>query len=391
MIPQASTIHVDQVNVQREIPFGIKRSGLSQVLQIMRSHMYSNSVDAVIREYSCSAADAHTEAGMPERPIEVRLPNTLQSYFQVRDYGRGLSPEEIEEIFVNYGESTKRGSNDYIGQLGIGAKSAFAYGDSFAVTSIYAGKKYEYAGYIDASQIGMFSLLSVQETDEPSGVCVSVPVKESDYSNFRERALAVYVAFQVPPVVLNDAAFAEDLEKASTPILKGEDWAVMPHRLYHSQDTHVVMGNISYALDTHKLYSNGLLWDDYYRIQYLCFFLYVPIGAVEISASRETLRYTPETVRYLVGQLTGIGKQISAAAQAVIDQQESISDAYACHAQFLQEMSISPTNELKWRDQSLPADIYLQGFPGIRCYYAINSRLEAQSYMFPWAMKAHTL
>ena len=56
-----------------------------------------------------------------------------------------------------YGESTKRGTNEQIGQLGLGSKSAFAYGDNFIINSYVKGTKTTYNAFIDPSDVGQIS------------------------------------------------------------------------------------------------------------------------------------------------------------------------------------------------------------------------------------------
>ena len=78
----------------------------AQLFKILRSQIYENKILAVVREYSCNALDAHIEAGVPDKPIEVTLPNNLNPYFTVRDFGKGLDDEGIFDIYATYGKST---------------------------------------------------------------------------------------------------------------------------------------------------------------------------------------------------------------------------------------------------------------------------------------------
>ena len=125
--------------IESSVKFGIKASGLHHILGILRNQLYSDKILAVLREYTTNAVDAHIMAGCPERPVEVSLPTKLNLLFKVRDYGPALSDEEIQDVYAFYGESTKRTSNDVTGMLGIGSKSAFAYGDNFVINSYLDG------------------------------------------------------------------------------------------------------------------------------------------------------------------------------------------------------------------------------------------------------------
>ena len=121
---------------------------------------YSDPATAVLREYAVNGFDSHVEAGIASRPISVTLPTKLEPHLTIRDYGKGLTPEQIENLFCSYGASSKRDSNDYTGCLGIGCKSAFAVTDSFTVTTFHGGKARTYNCYLDESEVGKAALLS---------------------------------------------------------------------------------------------------------------------------------------------------------------------------------------------------------------------------------------
>ena len=104
--------------IQGAVSFGIKNEGLAHIFNVLRNQLYSDKILAVLREYSCNAVDAHVEAGCPDKPIKVTLPNRMNLNLQIRDYGLGLSEQDIQDIYAYYGESTKRNSNSLIGQLG---------------------------------------------------------------------------------------------------------------------------------------------------------------------------------------------------------------------------------------------------------------------------------
>jgi HSP90 family molecular chaperone len=76
---------------------------------------------ACLREYTSNARDSHIEAGVT-RPVEVTTPSALAQSLTVRDYGVGLSRQELK-MFGQFGESSKRDTNDQIGGFGIGSKS----------------------------------------------------------------------------------------------------------------------------------------------------------------------------------------------------------------------------------------------------------------------------
>tara|TARA_R100000808_G_scaffold1950_1_gene8312 strand:+ start:73643 stop:75946 length:2304 start_codon:yes stop_codon:yes gene_type:complete len=294
--------------VQDSVKFGIKQSGLAHIFNVLRNQLYSDKTLAVIREYSCNAYDAHVEAGKPDEPIVVTLPNRMNPVFKVRDYGLALSPEEIQEVYAFYGESTKRNTNDQIGQLGLGSKSAFAYGDNFVINSYLNGEKHSYNAYIDPSQIGQISKLSVEKTDEADGVEIVIPVKDGDFDEFKTKAINLFKYFKPKPIVhglQSNHEWKAIIENDNKDALFSTDdwsWLDVNNDRYSRGDAIAIMGNIGYPIDEYAL---NLADDDYELKRLLCenLILHVPLGELEISASREKLQYTEYTRKNLIKRL----------------------------------------------------------------------------------------
>tara|TARA_Y100000310_G_scaffold231297_1_gene233817 strand:+ start:1036 stop:3291 length:2256 start_codon:yes stop_codon:yes gene_type:complete len=291
--------------VQKSVNFGIKASGLHHILGILRNQLYSDKVLAVIREYSCNAHDAHIQAGCADRPIEVTLPTRLSPIFKCRDYGDALSQQEIQDVYAFYGESTKRNTNDQIGMLGIGSKAAFAYGDNYVINSFLDGKKHIYNAFIDPSQIGQISKIGEEDTDEENGIEIVVPVNDVDCAEFEEKAKDLFKWFAVTPIIKGCSQF--EYEKSF--IFKGDGWSWLKtdSNRYNRGDATLVMGNIGYPIDE---YSLGSLDDDEdNRLgSMMCdnLVIYMDIGDVEISASREKLQYTDYTRKNIKNKLKAV-------------------------------------------------------------------------------------
>lgn len=119
-----------------------------EFFSILSSNLYSNPVLAVIRETLTNAYDAHLQNNITE-PIKVTVEtikgNAIKSTYKltVRDYGTGIDPEEIGDIYCTYGNSNKR-DTDLTGGFGLGCKSPFAVAESFLVTSFFSGSKNVY-------------------------------------------------------------------------------------------------------------------------------------------------------------------------------------------------------------------------------------------------------
>ena len=293
MITENTTPEIKSSGIQRSVSFGIKDSGMGHILSILRNQLYSDKVGAVVREYSANAYDANVENGKAETPIRVTLPSPLERNFRVRDFGQGLSPDEITEVYCFYGESTKRNSNAYIGQLGLGSKSGFAYGDNFLINSYVDGIHYTYNAYIDETNLGQIALLSQNPTNEESGVEIVVPVKQEDISAFKRSVERYLRFFKVKPVILGLTS-GELEELFRDPITSGTGWAYYPNV---GRPT-AVMGNIGYPLDSHslKLSSDDKTTETIRTILNSNIVIDFAIGDLSVAASREGLQYTDITI-----------------------------------------------------------------------------------------------
>lgn len=162
-----------------------------EMMEILSKSMYTNPEKAVARELLCNAYDATVQKAEEllrdckdpnktvkdfYRPIEVHAPGLFEEYFSVRDYGVGLSDEDVQVLYTTYGASTKRDTNSQIGGFGIGSKSPFAISESFNVTSFYKGRKRLYQCY-KSKGLPYITKITDEETEEPDGLLVNVPVK----------------------------------------------------------------------------------------------------------------------------------------------------------------------------------------------------------------------
>ena len=211
-----SSVQIQSSGIQSEAYFTIKESNVGHIFGILRNQLYSNKPLAIIREYCTNAFDAHVDAGIPERPIEVSFPTHFKKSLTIRDFGKGLSENEVFTVFNSYGESTKRGTNDQVGMLGLGSKSAFCYVNDFKIVSHHDGVKSVYLAYIDESNKGKISLLSREATDE-TGLAIDIVIKSEDLYSFREVASNFLYEFNPQPIVLNDDNVINTSIKAAAP------------------------------------------------------------------------------------------------------------------------------------------------------------------------------
>ena len=278
-------------NLSQPSHFSIKKENMSYIIGILRSKIYSNKWLAVLREYLTNAVDAHVEAGLHDLTVELTLPTLSSPTLIIRDYGKGLSEEDVREMYIMYGSSTKRQSNDYTGCLGIGCKAAFAYTDTFTVTSYQNGNRSTYNAVINDGSEGSIYCIDSSDTDLADGIEIKVPVRTEDIENFKREAFGILPYFDIPPLLLN-----EDMEYPTLDIIDaGTNWRLKKdtsgshgyHR-NHGKAT-AVMGNIPYKLEVDKM-GNTEHSD---IIECSNIIINFPLGSLDIAANRESLEYTP--------------------------------------------------------------------------------------------------
>jgi DNA topoisomerase VI subunit B len=142
------------------------------VFQIL-SGLYNDPQRIIVQEYIANARDAQREVGNGDVAIEVTLPTPLNSELKIRDFGPGISPDRMENIFINYGASTKRGDNIQTGAFGIGAKSVFCYTDTCTIETWVDGIYYNYCYMVGDDKKPKCVLMSSQESNEPNGTRIS--------------------------------------------------------------------------------------------------------------------------------------------------------------------------------------------------------------------------
>ncbi|CCV12981.1 hypothetical protein [Mesorhizobium sp. STM 4661] len=182
--------------------FGFEMNGFA--FHTVISGIYADKLRAPFRELATNARDGHAAKGNLYQPFDVFLPSKLDPTFKVRDYGISLSHEEIMGIYTTMFASTKRGSNEATGMIGLGSKSPFAYTSVFTVIAYLGDYKRTYSAFIGTDGVPQIALLDMCQTTEPDGVEVSFPVKVEDVDKFRNIAPDVLFGFDPFPNILNE-------------------------------------------------------------------------------------------------------------------------------------------------------------------------------------------
>lgn len=289
------------------IPISIDAEDMGFVSGLLTDKLYSDKILAIIREYLANACDANVEANST-RKIFITVPNTFEPYFKVRDFGSGLSREDIEKIYVKLGKSTKRMSNKSLGIFGIGCKSGFCYSDSFNVSSWQNGVCSTYTAQKDrAGNLGIIPVASFA-SDEPDGIEVSFVIDEHDISQLNKK-LANFCKYLEDVPEFSDPAFV--VPKIDY-VCNFADFFIEKAGEYGSSRVcKVLMGHIIYPIDLSSLMPQ---FRNISNVVIRC-----EIGEINVAPDREKLEYTEKTVDALNNKFATILETIKTDVQKNID------------------------------------------------------------------------
>jgi hypothetical protein len=325
------TVEVHSAGISSANQFTIAQT--SKMFKILSDSLYSDKVMAAIRELSTNAYDSHISAGN-KNPFKVTLPTAANPTFMVRDYGTGLSQHNMEDLYTTYGASNKNDSNDFVGCLGLGSKSPFAYTKSFTTASYYNGKKHTYIAAIDESGVPTLNLFNTSDTSEPNGLEISFAVKQHDFQEFSDKAKRIFHYFRMKPIIEGGIGSGLKDHKYSNTniIISGQGWRVCrlntdnqyyPNN-YHRIDSGIVaiMGNIAYPVQAAQIVGQEKeetpdhiqKWNRAFQkadidswksfvSEIINSGLYLEldfgIGELEMDVSREGLQYTKDVIKSL--------------------------------------------------------------------------------------------
>src|SRR6185503_16562202 len=101
MIPNETPQNITTVGegIRLVSNFIITDATQARILVSLSDKMYTKKELAVIREYSTNASDAHIVAKMSSNEIIVELPTLENLNFRIRDFGSGLTEDQIINVY----------------------------------------------------------------------------------------------------------------------------------------------------------------------------------------------------------------------------------------------------------------------------------------------------
>ena len=337
-------MQLDRINTGRTVegnmpslkksPLRISPEARDHLMETL-SNLYSDPAMAVIREYYCNGYDSHKQAGVT-RPVEITLPTPYSPSFIVRDYGLGMSAQFIDDVFLEYGHSTKNKNNEVIGALGYGGKSGFAVSDQFTVTSYHDGKKITVL--FEKTPEGYESnIVSIVDTEEGNGVIVTIPVKKEFMEVFAERAHEFFY-YTDPGTVLVDGRVPQSLWENTdwtNTAIENEEFTILfklRKEWNHTRELRLIMGGVPYVVPSSEIHdamarvnkATGLR----VSLHNSTLYVKVPMASFDLNYSREGVRATAKTKDLLDRVLTLFCTQLVKRSEDIIGSAKNYLDVF---------------------------------------------------------------
>ena len=320
----------ETLNLNSKKEFTIDTSN-QMIVSILRDKLYSNKVAAVCREVASNSRDANREAGKNNLPITINISSSNSlldegASISFKDSGVGISPSRIDNVFLKYGSSTKRDSNNQTGGFGIGAKTPFAYTNEFLISTISEENGVRLHNVYQAlisneggQEVSQLILVSSMETTEETGTEIIVPIKEEDKYEFLEESRKATSLWEVQPTIMfenekQNLDIKDLLNEKDFRVIYGDYQTSLFDVAY--DEMFLEIDGIPYSLSTTKLgrisedsrrkLENSFLYSMISRHSYktvkrnilLCF----ETGELTLSASREDIEYTEENIKLIISK-----------------------------------------------------------------------------------------
>ncbi|WGH49769.1 putative rIIA protector from prophage-induced early lysis [Alishewanella phage vB_AspM_Slickus01] len=267
-----------------------------KMFEIFSSSIYSNKIRAVVREVCTNAYDAHLASDIGEVPFDIHLPSPQSPMMSIRDYGTGLSEEQVFEIYTVYFRSTKDGDDQAHGGYGLGSKSPLAYVDSFQIRSYQNGKMQSFTCY-KKSGVPAIDLIVTVATTEPDGLEVSFAVNDEDRYRFYREIGHVISTFPVKPNLIGESVINR-IETYTIEASTKNIFTVVGNTGADLKKYNILIEPVLYPIndDMLEVFKKSKTYKLIYRNRHDALAFKFDIGALDIPPSREQVDNTQHNI-----------------------------------------------------------------------------------------------
>lgn len=275
----------------------------SKMFQVLSSKIYKNKIRAVVRELVCNCVDAHVLNGTKDK-FEIKVPNALKPTFEVRDFGPGLSNEDMVELYTTYFASSKAQRNDQIGHFGLGSKSPFSYTDTFTTMSYFDGMISVFVATMVNGEPKL--ALTHQEPmgpEDKTGLHVMIPVRSDDFSKFIKEISYIMQPFD--PTSYNILG-CSNIDIKSYP--EFDKYLVDAGQYGTAPGLWSCYGNILYPLDDVPGVKDASGW--LRALSARAVIIKFDAGTIDIQPSREELSLDDVTIKTVVEEVSSVNQTL---------------------------------------------------------------------------------
>lgn len=333
-----------------DIIMGISENNHLTLLNSL-TNLYANPVMAALREYSANASDAHKVSGQT-KPFEIDFPYYLNgaTHLRIRDYGSGMTKEQIVKIYSQYGASTKGSSNLTVGGFGLGSKSGLAVSDHLYVNTIADGTLIKAQILKNEDNTSVIRILSEEPSSAPSGTEILLPLTRAQLTELENQADEELMGYEPTTVILNKKPLALHLSNPEQfiPVQSGnETIAYIARRpeglgnayplgkietadltMFKTQHLNVVMGSVFYrnlppsgSVPNKEIYTR-LFMSLMRRLQNSPrVILNIPVGSVDLPPHRDSIIDTKKSWDSLISLMENLLRALDSSVSKYLNEQ----------------------------------------------------------------------
>jgi hypothetical protein len=374
-----------------------KVSSNAKMMKLLSDNLYSDKILAVIRELSTNALDSHVMAGRKHTAFDVNLPTYGIPVFSIRDYGTGMTREQLESMYTTYGASDKNQTNELQGCMGLGSKSPFAYANLFTTISYHNGMKHTYINCKDDKELPQLNFIKSEPTKEENGLEISMAVNKNDVSQFADKASRIYQDFPSAPTIKGNSTGYRAKKNTFSHVSKDTTWRLIDSGNSYEYQSYAIMGYVRYPImasefktdvdrDNSRTTKTGKVetlvpWYQHgegynqqntvIELLNLGFELDFDIGEIEMDISREGLQYTSITKDAIIDKMKNIVDELKEWTESKFINCKNLWDARCLYValaagDFRKIASLASLIQTKWDGKDLKKNADVKGLNVMR-------------------------
>lgn len=290
------------------------------------ANQYSDARGSIVRELVSNCFDAHAESGYQGAVIVGFEEDSVGTkYIFFKDFGPGMDKEFMKNIYMSYGNSTKRQSNVAIGMFGIGSKSPLSIKDEYYIVSRKDGIEYTYIIYYGDNDIPEYDILNEIETNEPNGTEVRLMLDTTQSYDASTSSYYLTEKRQFEDAMANQLFYFNDVWFHNTNLSNEIKIYEFENFVYRRRGNGNSRADICY-----KRVKYPINYDNFEDINTFNIPIGIKfnIGELRVTPSRESIRYEEEEITLITDRIKDSCYEIIKRFEDVDKNLDSLQDFY---------------------------------------------------------------